>query len=559
MEKSTALILVRLFSLFYQYKFRVLVIFFLLALYTLFSIALPILNAKIIDDGIVNKNFNVVLLFSFVILLIIICNAIINIVKERIRAGIASNLKQSLVVDAFTCLNLINLQYYNSRNSAEIVTNLDMDISRLCLICDSEIFMIITQLLGFTGGLIGLFIIDFRMAIIVLVCMPVNFIIVYFLAKVREKLVITLLDADHKLWKWFGETLDGIRELRLFGLCIAKRSELCKLIYDRAESDRHISIIDSYHTVSDNIISRVLELTVYIVGAFFILENSFTIGGLFAFLAYSAHVTNPLSSILGFTYMLTGMMPSAKRYFEIFDVESEQDTICKVALKDVHNISFKKVTFYYGDMCILRNINFSIKSGEKVAIIGNNGAGKSTIFNLLIRFLSNYYGEILINDISINEYDLKSYRDAFSCIWQNNYLFNMSVLNNILLYRNYAQNILSSVVFQTSINKIIDICPDSVGENGQNLSGGQRQKIILARALIRDTNCYLFDEVTSNFDNESEQILVHALQTFLKNKTLLLITHNVTLLQYMDKILQLDGRGGINEYESYNDFLNSTS
>lgn len=206
---------------------------------------------------------------------------------------------------------------------------------------------------------------------------------------------------------------------------------------------------------------------------------------------------------------------------------------------------------------MLNNVIFSIKNGEKVAIIGKNGTGKTTIFYLIERFLNPAAGEILVNGIDVKEYEINSYRNAFACINQDSYLFNMPILENIVLYSCPQRELLDRVIAQTDIQPLLDICKGPVGVNGQSLSGGQRQKIIFARMLLREKSCCLLDEATSNLDKESKIIVAQAFQTFLKGKTVLLIAHSVELLHYVDKIIQLDGTGGIIEYDSYDALLAS--
>lgn len=555
--QSNSTIVNKLFSLFLPYKQKLLIILACLIFYILFSLSLPIFNSYLIDKGIIGKDYNLVVSISLCLFLLVLLNSLASIIKEKARATIASCIRQRLVMDAFRGLSRVDIRYFNSRNSAEIITNLEMDTSRICTICDSDFFMIITQLVGFIGGITGLFLIDYRLAFIVLIFIPLKFLIVSFLAKKRKYLIKKLIDADHKFGRWIGESLDGMKEIRLFGLYNKKSEELKDIIFNRADSEKNINILDNYNLAAENIILRLLESILYMVGALFILSDTMTIGSLVAFLTYSSQVTNPISAALNISFIMSGIFPSAQRYFDLLDSKEELENNGILSICDVHNIAFDNVSFAYDNKCILKGINLFINNGEKVAIIGKNGTGKTTIFHLIERFLTPTSGEILVNGVNVKEYEIDSYRNAFACINQDSYLFNMTILDNITLYSCPTKKLLDCVMAQADIHPLLKSCQGMVGINGQNLSGGQRQKIIFSRMLLREKSCYLLDEATSNLDKESEMIVAQAFQTFLKDKTVLLIAHNVELLRYMDRIIQLDGAGGIIEYRSYDELLAS--
>ena len=202
------------------------------------------------------------------------------------------------------------------------------------------------------------------------------------------------------------------------------------------------------------------------------------------------------------------------------------------------------------------HLNFKIKKYSKVAIIGENGSGKSTILSLLLRFLTPQSGEITMDGTDIARFGLDEYRSLFSVVNQEIYLFHDTIRNNICLYQQIPEASLMEVIHECGLSELINerSLDYYVGDNGSNLSGGQKQKISLARALIHDRPILIFDEATSNTDIFTEMMIDNLLKTTLKDKTVVLITHKQTVLKDMEAILFVK-KGKLLEYGSYDDFL----
>ena len=223
-----------------------------------------------------------------------------------------------------------------------------------------------------------------------------------------------------------------------------------------------------------------------------------------------------------------------------------------------HKIEFKNVSFSYcNQKNVLDNVSFTINSGEKVALLGVNGAGKSTIFNLILRFYKPISGKILIDDIDINEININIYRDFISIINQDIYLFNDTVKENIVLNKKDIDNDALEKNIKLSrlndfVNKVgLDYMIDS---NGANLSGGQRQKIAIARALIRQTKIVLLDETLSNLDLESSEEIYRLLDTNLNKDTIIVIAHDFRVLKHVDKVILIED-GKVKACGSHEDLL----
>lgn len=241
-----------------------------------------------------------------------------------------------------------------------------------------------------------------------------------------------------------------------------------------------------------------------------------------------------------------GVIPSAKRYYEFMD-EAEEDRGAEYrGVPQSGDIEFRQVSFAYEEgKPVLENVSFLIPKGSKTALIGKNGSGKSTVIDLLLRMYTPNRGQILLDGKDISNMPLSEYRNLISVVSQDIYLFHDTIRNNISLYR------------QIDDGQILDACRDSgllefikevsldysVGTNGMMLSGGQKQKIALARALIHDRPIVLFDEVTSGSDTDSEQQINALLNTRLRDKTVIVIAHRHAVLSEVNKVVRLNETG----------------
>jgi len=284
-----------------------------------------------------------------------------------------------------------------------------------------------------------------------------------------------------------------------------------------------------------------LSTLLYILGANLVFDMKLSVGSVFAFITYSAYVTGPISAILNIGYLLSGIIPSTKRYYTFMELEEETDNGKKTDLCP-NDLRLQKVSFVYErDKCILKNIDILFAKSSKTAIIGRNGSGKTTIINLLTRMYEPTSGEILLGAENISELPLPEYRNMVSVVSQQIYLFNDTIRNNICLDKQIDDTVIEAACKDSGLEDFIkEVSLDHVvGQNGAMLSGGQKQKIALARALVHNSPVIIFDEATSNTDVYSEHQINGLLHTKLKEKTVIIITHKQEILKEADQIIML--------------------
>ncbi|MFT8351148.1 ABC transporter ATP-binding protein [Clostridium saccharoperbutylacetonicum] len=555
----------KLLSLLKPYTKKIVFITFFLIISTLINMVLPLMSRRIIDEGFLGNNFNLILYSVLVILALVLIDKIINVVKEMFRAEICAKLKYSLYDTSFTQLVKMRIHNFNNTNYAEQLNNINMDIENISKITDGSLFFIVTQVFNILGGFIGLFLIDYHLTVIVIFFIPIKYVLVKYFAGKRRNIMTDSMERSGDFAQWFGDAIGGIREIKLFNLSDLKYKEFKKKQNPVINLEKKGAILDVWNMSSDAFVLQFFVSAIYIIGAYMVFNKGMTVGSVLAFITYSSYVTTPITAILNIGYIIVGIIPSTKRYYEFLSMDIEETVDEKSIIKLDKNeeviIEFKNVYFSYIDgQPILKNISFSLKNGEKVALIGLNGSGKSTIINLILRFYSPSEGEILLNGINIEKYDINEYRGLISSVSQSIYLFDTTIRNNIFLYKDYEEEVYQELVRVLDLKRIDDIFPNdcNVGQNGIMLSGGQRQKIAIGRLLARDSKIVILDEATSNLDIDAENNLNRLLDYKLLNKTTIIISHKPDILEKADKIIFLD-KGTINEMGTHDELIKNNT
>lgn len=531
----------KLLGLLREHKRIIGVIIGCLLISTGLNLCIPLISRQIMDDGFIGGNKSLLIKLVLITLVIYGVNSLIDIIKEKKRVDISSKIQYFLSEQSFSHLMKLRMSYFNSTNYAEILNNVNMDISKMTSVADSSVFFVVTQAFSMVGGGIGLFIIDYRMTILVLIFIPVKCIVMKHFAKKQKSIMDDFIISNQKYARWFGETVGGVEEVKLFNIFDKKHKEFALNQNNLIDKQKQMSMLNQWNSIVDTIMVEVLSTLLYIVGANLVFDLQLSVGSVFSFITYSAYVTGPISAILNIGYLLSGIIPSTKRYYEFMDLQEEEDK-GKLTESFLGDLKLEDVSFSYEiDKPILRNVNIEFLKGSKTAIIGRNGSGKTTIINLLTRMYEPMKGQILLNEVNISEITLEAYRNMISVVSQQIYLFNDTIRNNICLYKEVDDEIIDTACKDSGLEDFLkEVSLDYVvGQNGAMLSGGQKQKIALARSLVHDRPIIIFDEATSNTDVYSEHQINGLLHTRLKEKTVIVITHKKEILSEVDQIIML--------------------
>lgn len=547
---SNSKIIKEIVKLFRPFKWKALMVIACITVSSGLNLLVPILSQKLMDDGLILKDNSVIIKSSIFILMLMILIQAISIIETRYQTYIENILSFTLEKNAIYHMLKMKISFFNDTNYAQTMSNLKTDIGKITSLCDRNTFYMLTSVFRIAVGIIGLFLISWKLSFLVLFITPVRYLLVKFLSKKRHAYFKDLIQLYQDYDGWQGDTFAGIKEVKSWCLESLKMREFIKLQRKIIRQNMKVAYLQNTNMISETIFGEVLSTFMYIVGGSLVTGGTLTVGKLFAFMTYSSYVTGPIFAIMNMRYIFAGIMPSAQRYFEFLHTECEEpkkigQSFCIDAKQIRGKIEFRNVSFSYKENDpILQNVNLKIAAGEHVAIIGRNGSGKSTILNLIMRFLSPDSGQILLDDRNVMDINLHHYRTLIAVVSQEVYLFNSSIKENIMLNAKKTEEEFHVIAQICGVDRFVSKIPDQydsiVGERGGKLSGGERQKIAMARAFIKESKILILDEATANYDVKSEQEINHAIMENYKDKTMIIITHKPDILKMMDKIFVMN-------------------
>ena len=525
---------------------------------------LPYLNKTMIDQGLMARNMAMVVRIIILNLVLVVSSQGFGILQTRYLIYVNSMVSYRLMSKAFKQALYIKVDYYDSTNPTEMMQKMMMDVNNITQILNNQVLTVISQIFRLVGGLVGLIVLDWKLTLIVLCIIPIRYKIINYMAKKRREIIERFMEDRREFSKWYGDSVNGVKEIRLWGIDWIKiwqfKEKQRKIITDTIK----LRVMDKINMMTETLLFHFLTDALYIVGAVLIFNNSLTMGELFAFISYSSYVTSPISAILNLKYSFSKLFPAAKRLFEFLDEDKEkdfsnEDRISLTSEEIEGKIEYRNVGFSYDeDTQVLEDVSFQIDPKEKVAIVGTNGSGKSTILKLLLRFYKPDQGQIIMDDKDIFSLDLRSYRDAIAVVSQETYLFDTTVEENIKMFSDVSDQKFKEAVKSSRADEFVKKMKDGyqtlLGKNGARLSGGEKQKISMARAFTKDYQILILDEPTSNYDVQSEQFFGDLIEGKLKDKTVVIITHEPNLLRFVDKIIIID-EGKIRAVGSYQELL----
>jgi len=312
--------------------------------------------------------------------------------------------------------------------------------------------------------------------------------------------------------------------------------------------------------IMDILAASGLAAVIYIGGRE-VYNGVMTVGEFTAFLTAVGLVFEPIRKIGNIYSKIQDALAASERVFEIIDKESKILDGIKILEKDISHIEFKNVKLKYEDSYALNDVSIDIKSGQKIALVGDSGGGKSTFINMLLRFYDADEGSILINGININEYENNSLKHHISLVTQRIYIFEDSLAANVAYAQEIDEDKVHEALRLADATNFVESFEDGIytkmEEFGSNLSGGQRQRVAIARAIYKHSSLILFDEATSALDNESEKRIQSALDEYTKDKITITIAHRLSTIKDADKILVMQ-KGKIVAIGRHTELLNSS-
>ena len=502
---------------------------------------LQIINSNLVDKGILAKNFDYVLNISIIYTLAYVVKGFIGLLISSLTAIMNSKIRFKMNQDVFKEIERFKLSYFQNNDPTMIYNNITTDINNVSKLFDGNLLNVFTQMLYLIGGITCVFMINYKLALVAIAIIPIKYFSINFFSKKNKVLTKEYLSIHTDYARWFQDTIQGIRDIKVFNLYEKKENEFSKVKTKFIKYERMFSIISSAKEEFDNFITQFIIIIIYILGTFFIIKNELTYGTKVAFLTYLVYVSTPISYLTNIKFIFSGIIPSAKRLKEIFETEKEiyNQKIPVSVLKEDSIIELKGVSYSFADKKLIDDIDLTFKVGEIVALVGDNGSGKTTIGNLLLRFIEPNEGAILLDGINIKEMDLNSYREMFAVADAKSHLFQERLSYNINFNEKEIDEIDDIIQKSQLKNSEIVLMRSQLKLCESNVSSGEKQKIIIARVFYADKQISIFDEATANLDKKSRENIEEVMVKNSKNSLKIIITHSKDILQYVDQIVML--------------------
>ena len=467
-----------------------------------------------------------------------------------------------LRMQIFRHLEALDVAFFDRNPVGRLMTRVTTDVDALNELFTSGVISIFGDLCTLSGIVVTLFVLDFRLALAIFSVLPLLFLVTFtFKIKVRDSFR-RVRTAIARINTFLQENITGTAVVQIFGQEKKQFEKFTRINCEHLEANLQ-SIF--YYAVFYPLLELVGALAVALIvwyGGFKVLSGTLTLGALVAFIQYSDRFFRPISDLSEKYTILQAAMASSERIFKLLDtppsIVSRPDP--RTLRVRSGRVEFRGVHFAYhpGDE-VLHDVSFAVEPGEKVAIVGPTGAGKSTIISLLSRFYDIQQGQVLIDGVDIRDYDLQALRLSVGIVLQDVFLFSGSIANNIRLGNTEisdeqlrrAAEIVHASEF---VEKLKAGYEARVGERGSSLSVGQKQLLAFARALAYDPGILVLDEATSSIDTETELLIRDAIEKLMVGRTCIIIAHRLSTIQNADRIIVLH-RGRIREMGTHQELL----
>jgi ATP-binding cassette subfamily B protein len=544
-----------------KYKFRFYFALSAVLLSSLMAMVSPYLSGRLVDEVIINNNMNLLFPILGVMIAVTVVKAIIRYSYQMTFEFVSQNVIFELRQNMYSKLQELDLDYYNKTRTGDIMARMTGDMDAVRHFVAWVIYNICENVTVFVFAIVSMFIINVKFTLLMFALTPLVAFCAFKFAKQANPIFFGIREQFSRLNTVVQENISGNRVVKAFAKEDYEISKFEERNQAYMDANMELASVAQKYLSTLNGLSNIFTIVMILAGGIFVINDKLTMGELVMFNGLIWAINNPMNMV-GWLINDAQRFIAAARKMKILvneetKIKNPVDGIKPDKLKG--EIEFKNVSFEYDYEPILKNINFKVKPGQRVAIFGQTGAGKSTIINLIERFYDATSGEILIDGIDIRKYDLQALRKNISISMQDVFLFSNTIEENISYGVSEADsNQVAWAAEMADANNFIQKLSDSyetvVGERGVGLSGGQKQRITLARSIIKDPSILILDDTTSALDVETEAMIQNNLNTIYKGKTSFIIAHRISSIKDCDLILVLED-GSIIESGTHKELL----
>lgn len=477
----------------------------------------------------------------------------------KVANGYAKKLRSSISEK----INKLPLKFFDHNLSGDILSRVTNDVDTIAQSLNNSLSTLVSSITLFIGSIIMMFVTNYIMAITAIVSSLIGFILMFIILNKSQRYFTARQKNLGKLNGYIEEIYSGLNVVRSCNAKDETINEFDKLNDKLYDCNRKSQFLSGLMQPIMGFIGNFSYVAVCIVGALLVSKSVISFGVIVAFIMYVRLFTNPLSQIAQAMTSMQSTAAASERVFGLLEeaeMDSENDITKKLDKHKVKgNIEFKNVKFGYDkDKIIINDFTAKVKAGEKIAIVGPTGAGKTTMVNLLMKFYDINDGDILIDGTSIKELKRDNIHSLFTMVLQDTWLFNGTVKENIIYNQKHVSNKkVEEVCKVVGVDHFIKTLPngyDSIISDNDSVSSGQRQLLTIARGMISDSPFLILDEATSNVDTRTEELVQKAMDKLMENKTSFIIAHRLSTIKNADLILVMKD-GNIIEQGNHNELM----
>lgn len=516
-------------------------------LYTVLGLSMSFYVEKITDNVLVGGNTNLLNLMGVTMVFIIVFQVFLGAMQSYFMISTGQQIDARLILGYYKHLLKLPQRFFDTMRVGEIISRVNDAFKIRAFINNVGVSLIVNVLIVFFSFAL-MFIFSWKLALIMLIIIPLYILVYVITNKLNKKYERKVMENTADLSSQLVESLNSVRTIKQFGMedfsNLKTETRFIKLLNTVFRSGMN----SVFTGQSSTVINSLFTVIMLWVGSYFVLDNELTPGTLFSFYAILGYFTGPVASLVEANKTIQNAVIAADRLFEIMDLERESEENKMDFSVDMNgDILFENVTFSYGTRTeVFENFFLQIPKGKITAVIGESGSGKTTLTALLQKLYPVNSGKIYIGDQNIDFFTNSSLRRYISPVPQQVDLFTGNIIENIVLGEfNPDMKRIISICKELDILRFIESLPNGfethIGEHGTGLSGGEKQRLAIARALYRDPEILLLDEATSSLDSESEYQVQKAITDFnAKGKTVVIIAHRLSTVMQADKIVVLE-------------------
>jgi len=562
MRRSKSEITLKLLEYLRPYKLKSFIVILLMIFVMISGIVNPLLLEVAIDNYVVNKDIKGLFFIGVALIVLNLIAWVLSKIRWTMITSITNNILVNIRHELYSHIQYLSFDFFDGRPVGKILSRVVSDVNALKNLFSQSIQALIPQLLNLLCVAIIMFILNFKLALACIALLPLLGIAMFCIEIYSRRKWEVYRNKRSNLNGFTHEDFSGIKIVQGFAKEEGTEKNFKSMVKELSDSFTKAVMLNDFFWPLVELSWGIGTLVVFAVGYRLVINNEIKIGTLIAFSMYVGMFWRPIMNLSSFYNTLITNFSAADRIFDILDM--------KPIIKNTENankigkikgfVEFKNVDFSYDENSkVLKDVSFKVNKGEKIALVGATGAGKTTIVSLLSRFYDPTSGEVLVDGKDIKYVELESLRSQMGIMLQDTFLFSTTIMENIRYGRLDATdeeviNAAKAVNAHNFIMKLEDGYNTEVNERGTRLSLGQRQLVSFARALLANPRILILDEATSNIDTETEKLVQDGIEKLLHGRTSFVVAHRLSTIRDCDKIMVIND-GKIEEVGNHNELL----